>query len=152
MPNVTNQQIRFFPHDTFAELWARRWPTEFEVEWQPLDNKCTVPDPIRLSGELTYTLELFSGSFILFYDGIESEIRAKYSDNSSTWPSELTMGRIIRNAFAHGNTFEIRNPSVPKTVWRGLAVDASNNGQRVLFGALGIADAIILMEDIDKLL
>jgi len=151
--NVTNQQIRFVPHDTFAELWERKWPDIFDLEYQPLnESECTVPFPETMPRDLTYTLEIFTGCFILFWDKVEDSIKAKYSSDIQNWPEELDFARIIRNSLAHGNKFEIRNQNSPKITWKGLSVDYSVNGQMVLFGHLGIADIIILMEEIDSLL
>jgi len=151
--NVTNQQIRFVPHNTFAELWERRWPEIFELEYQTLnENESTVPNPEKMPRNLTYTLELLSGCFILFWDKVEDSIKAKYSSDSRNWPEELNFARIIRNSFAHGNKFEIRNQSSPIITWKGISVDYSVNGQMVLFGPVGVADIIILMEEVDSLL
>ena len=151
--NVTNQQIRFIPHVVFAQLWERKWPDKFELEYQPLDESAsTIPSPERMRRDLTYTLEMFAGTYVLFWDKIEKSIHTKYSSDTTNWPDAINFARVIRNSFAHGNKIEIRNKNFPTINWKSISVDYSSNGQVVLFDLLGIADIVVLMEEIDSLI
>jgi hypothetical protein len=69
--------------------------------------------------------------------------------SNKQWPDVLNFGRIVRNAFAHGGTLEIRDGTSVR--WGGLRYSKSQNGRRVLYNDLSSADLTILMLEMDAL-
>jgi len=106
--------------------------------------KPSIPDGIqRLWGSF------YQQAFITYFETNRDDIEAKFG-TTKFWPETLTFGRILRNAFAHGGTIEIRDKAA--ATWRSLTYSDAQNGRQVLYNDMSQGDLTILMLDMDELL
>jgi len=95
---------------------------------------------------------IIGSSFTSYFESERTRIRQRYGSDASKWPDVLNYARHVRNGFAHGGSFDIRNPNAPRVAWGIWTLGPQENGDPVLFGGKSMlpADIIWLMKDIDS--
>jgi hypothetical protein len=96
--------------------------------------------------------------FVRYFESIEASIEAKYGTDRSKWPAVHDIGRVVRNAFAHGGLIHFEGSATRSVAWRpdpdspGLRYGPSDEGRPVLFNDMFPADVILLMREMDRAL
>jgi hypothetical protein len=147
-PHASNVQLTFYPADILRRIASSSWPdrTVYEEERLP-DPPPTKPYKLTGFGRLHGLL--MQAAFVQFFESARDEIEQKHGTVPQRWPSPLDFGRIVRNAFAHGGTIDIRNSSAAPVSWKGLSYGPSDNGKQVAYTDLAAADLIVLMREIN---
>jgi hypothetical protein len=91
---------------------------------------------------------IYEQAFVSYFENIRDDIEVKYGAVRG-WPAELRFGRLLRNAFAHGGTIDIRDGAT--ATWRGVTYSAAQNGRHVMYNDLSQGDLTILMLEMDQL-
>jgi hypothetical protein len=132
--------------DTITQL---RWPTELRIGFHGGSaNPTRYPNPDgiqRLMGSL------YEHAFVTYFETVRPEIEARFGAIPA-WPETIDFGRVVRNAFAHGGTVEIRQGTREGSVWRGVRYTRAENGRVILYNDLAHGDVTLLMLDIDEYL
>jgi hypothetical protein len=95
---------------------------------------------------------VFHAAFVHYYESVLAQIEGAFGRRRShwhTWPDVVRFGMVVRDAFTHGGTLEIRDPKAPPVTWRRLVYSYSANGRVLLYHDLHPADLIVLMEEMD---
>src|SRR5438270_10278289 len=101
---VERVELRWFPAQLFGSLDRHKWPSSIvmTIDQGGPPPKPSIPDGIqRLWGSF------YQQAFITYFETNRDDIEAKFG-TTKFLPETLTFGRILRNAFAHGGTIEIR--------------------------------------------
>ena len=146
IPGVTNIQIGFYPVKIIKRLFENYWPDEYELEFEPLIKN--EKQKYQLNSKMTYSVQVLGGCFSQFWDKAVPLIEAKFGTDQQKWPPLMNFGRVIRNSFSHGNKIFFLNSKAASVTWKNLVYSPSENGRVVLFQDMGIADFIILFEEI----
>ena len=149
LDKVSGLNLWFFPKLLLDQIKANTYPQEIALHSEP--SLAGVPSDLKHEINVAEKISsnIFQGAFIQFYDSIEEEIENKHGKARDKWPMTVNFGRVIRNAFAHGNRIYFKNPVKNKLSWKSLAFDHTNNGEKVLYNHVAPADIIILMEDMN---
>ncbi len=146
IPGVCDVQIGFYPLDCIRELFKNEWPTTFELEYELLQQN--EKKKYSLDSTMTYTIEVLGGCFTQFWDKVAPLAEAKHGTDLSKWPAVLNFARVVRNSFAHGNRIHFQNPNANPVFWRSIQYAPSDNGRIVLFNDMGLADFVVLFEEV----
>lgn len=154
-PNVTNIAISLKPKKLMELIAKDGWPTTLELEVHDLDsNQSPRNFPEMPNTQLTGLKGLLNSTaipmYVEYFESNIDEVRNKFGNDSSKWPNVWNFGRVIRNAFSHGGGIFISNPKSSPVSWKGLTYSPKDNCKQVLFNDMGIADVIILLEDLDQ--
>jgi hypothetical protein len=151
---VSNINMAFAPKLLTNQIKSNVYPQQIELEERICSPVPTTDMLHEINVAATISGILFQGPFIRYYDSIEDAVVFKYGPKNQcqNWPTTLNFGRVIRNAFAHGNKISFDNSQKAKIIWKKLAVDHSNNNEMVLYNHIAPADIIVLMEEMDALL
>lgn len=148
-PNVSKLSLRFFPYNMMLSLCRNTWPVEIELfKVEQSENESS--DSYKVSS----TYELHAGSvqacFSKYFEKSRILIEKQFGSDSSTWPSVMNFGRVIRNTFSHGGRIHFQNKNATAVSWRGLTYDPSMNGKQILYNDMNAVEIIILMNDINS--
>jgi hypothetical protein len=94
---------------------------------------------------------IYEHAFVAYFERVRDRIAARYGATRS-WPDTFDFGRVVRNAFAHGDTVNIDRGSREGSEWRGCRYTSAENGRQVLYNDLSSGDLTLLMLEIDELL
>jgi hypothetical protein len=139
-------EIEFNPEETLGAFSKGIWPPVINLK-----SHAGSPRPVGNSNLSAIQLlmgSLYEHAFISYFENIRAQIEAKHG-TASNWPDVLTFGRLVRNAFAHGGTLDIRNDASAN--WGGISYSRSENGRRVLYNDLSSGDLTLLMVEMDGL-
>jgi hypothetical protein len=124
------------------------WPTTLAIGFHA---RAGFPLPTASpAGIQRLMASIYEHAFISYFENVRDDIEAKYGRAVQNWPAELSFGRLLRNAFAHGGTIDIRNGAT--ATWRGVSYSTAQNGRHVMYNDLSQSDLTILMLDMDRLL
>lgn len=76
-----------------------------------------------------FNLPYLRSLFGMMLADVVSDLQALGYSLAAGEPDEFNVLRILRNASAHGNKFDIRNPNAPTFTFRELTIDPTMNGQ-----------------------
>jgi hypothetical protein len=138
-------EVVFEPKEILDGISNGRWPATIQLMFQVSSGR-----PSTATANLT-TVQLLMGSlyehaFIAYFENNRPAIKKRYG-RVSNWPSVLNFGRIVRNAFAHGGTIDIRDST--SETWNGLSYSQSANGRQILYNDLSSGDLTLLMIEMD---
>lgn len=85
--------------------------------------------------------------FLAFFERYNVWLTENLGD-AVNWPATLNFARVVRNAIAHGS-INIRTPSTPPVVWRGLSYSHADSGRDIFSSDIGPTDLIGLMIEAD---
>lgn len=125
------------------------WPSELLLRFQNR-GPGPIPRTDSLSGIQRLMGSLYEIAFIAYFEAIRDLIESRYGHKVAGWREPLNFGRVVRNAFAHGGTIEIRDAT--SAAWRGVSYSGSDNGRQVMYNDLSAGDITLLMLDMDQLL
>jgi hypothetical protein len=147
-------EVRFDAQPAFTALKTRSWPTTLDLTIDPVPQSSR-PTPGTPSKILDANQILIGGihlhAFLTHYENVLHHITARYGKDPELWPETLKFARMTRNAFAHGNELDIRNPKA-RASWRRLTLSQANNGEKMLYNHIASGDVILLMLDLEDLL
>ena len=146
MQGVCDIQIGFYPLSCIHKLFKNEWPETFELEYEPL--QANEMKKYSLESEMTYTIQVLGGCFTQFWDKVVPIAETKFGSDLSKWPPILNFARVIRNSFAHGNRIHFQNPAAAAVHWKSIQYAPTDNGQIVLYNDMGLADFIVLFEEV----
>lgn len=138
-------EIEFNAVETLGALAKQSWPSEIHLNIRPGG-----PPPAkspRLSSVQLLMSSLYEHAFIAYFENNRAGMEAKH-DGVRGWPPVLTFARIVRNAFAHGGTVDIRDGAT--ATWGNVTYSPSSNGRRVLYNDLSSGDLTLLMIEADQ--
>jgi hypothetical protein len=140
------RDLSFHPDQLLSTFVGDNEPTGLTLIEYPL----TSTSPLRKEALMvSLAMQAF---FVRYYESMADQIADAYGSRAQwqRWPPVLRFGKIVRDAFAHNGLVHIngQNPP-PSTVWWGVDYGPSQNGQRVLYGDLALADLVVLMEEMD---
>lgn len=147
---VSNTDVLFkVTPEIHARVLAGEIPPSFQVAKMEHHDP---GEPRIIEADLLAHGILAGAVFVNYYESVVDQIEAKYGPRSryQSWPSVSRFGRLLRNAFAHGGVVNIDNPRAPGESWRGVTYRPADNGRRILFNDLGVADVIVLIEEMDQ--
>ncbi|MBI4473186.1 MAG: hypothetical protein HY646_10985 [Acidobacteria bacterium] len=147
-PHASNVQLTFYPAEILRTIASSSWPDQIAYEEEQLPNPPPTK-PYKLAGFGRVHALLMQAAFVQFFEGARGEIEQRHGSVPQLWPSPLDFGRIVRNAFAHGGTIDIRNSNAAPVSWNGLSYGPSDNGKQVPIWDLAAADLIVLMREIN---
>lgn len=156
-PDVSNIGISLKPKNLMEIIAKDGWPTTLELEVHNLDpNKRSKNFSKMPNTKLTGLQGLFNSTavpmYVEYYESNINKVRKKFGNDPSNWPKVWNFGRVVRNAFSHGGEVFFSNPKSKLVSWKGLYYSPKDNGRQVLFNDMGIADVIILLEEIDQVI
>jgi hypothetical protein len=143
---VCDIQIGFYPLGCIRKLFKNEWPETFELEYEPLQQN--EKKKYSLEAGMTYSIQVLGGSFTQFWDKLVPVAEAKYGGDVTKWPAVLNFARVVRNSFAHGNRIHFQNPNAAPVSWRSIRYAPTDNGRAVLYNDMGLADFIVLFEEV----
>lgn len=148
-PHAANVQLIFYPAAILQTIAANSWPDQIIYEEEQLPTPPpTKPYKLVTVGRLHALL--MQAVFVQFLEGARGEIEQKYGTAPQLWPAPLDFGRIVRNAFSHGGTIDIRNSNASPVSWKGLRYGPADNGRQVAYMDLAAADLIVLMREMNE--
>ena len=138
------EELEFDPSEVLGPISKGVWPCVIHLKFHPGGGRPSAnPDPDAVQLLMG---SLYEHAFITYFEKNLSQIKAKYGGKRH-WPNVLTFGRIVRNAFAHAGTVDIRDGAA--ATWAGITYSPSENGRRVLYNDLSSGDLTLLMVDMD---
>lgn len=138
------EELEFDPSEVLGPISKGIWPSVIHLKFHPGGGRPSAtpkPDAVQL-----LMGSLYEHAFITYFEKNRSQIDANYGA-THRWPNVLTFGRIVRNAFAHGGTVDIRDGAT--ATWGGITYSPSDNGRRVLYNDLSSGDLTLLMVEMD---
>lgn len=143
-------ELEMFPASVMDPIMRREWAEEIEIRFHAYPGERTrYPHPTgiqRLMGSV------YEHAFISYFENVHDLIIDHHGDAPAAWPEPINFGRIVRNAFAHGGTIDIRNANAAAVTWRGVTYSAAQNGRQVMYQDLTAGDVTLLMFDVDELI
>ena len=139
-------ELEFNPKETLGPFSKGIWPPMINLKFHAASSR--PPGNSNLSAIQLLMGSLYEHAFISYFENVRDQIEAKHG-TASNWPNVLTFGRLVRNAFAHGGTLDIRNNA--SATWGGISYSRSENGRQVLYNDLSSGDLTLLMVEIDAL-
>jgi len=148
LPTGKGVDLEIYPGQVIVDMANGRFPSELTFILLPINSKVSTKCNVPMPGIKNTALQLYSYSYIAFYENIKNKIEMKFGEQPSKWPSILNFARVIRNSFAHGNIVNFINPRASKVSWENLSLGPVDNGKQVLFSLLGLSDIILLIFEI----
>lgn len=147
------QYYIFYPFWIITHISLNGWPQYVEYKFAP-DPPGKSIFKVDSENNAKIISQFVGSSFISYFESQRDTVCDKFSGNHQDWPDTLNFARHVRNGFAHGGKFSIRNSNTPSVGWTKWQISPSLNNTSVLFDddGLGIGDVVRLMEDVDKLL
>lgn len=141
-------EVVFETPQLFDPITRLGWPLSVELRFQ-----ARAPGPVTRfptpNGIQKLMGSVYEHAFISYFEGIRDLVKTKHGKTAS-WPQAINFGRVVRNAFAHGSTIDIRDATT--VAWRGVTYSRSQNGRQVIYNDLTAGDVTLLMLDMDQLL
>jgi hypothetical protein len=149
--NVMSYDLFVTPSSLILPMLEDRRPATIELKQRGRAQNDYAPG-VKVRREPRRVLATVVGaSFVRYYESVEDFIKAAHGTDRSQWPEKLRFGNVVRNAFAHDGTVVIRNPNARPVWWRSLSYNYADNGRRILYSDLAVADLIFLMDEMDAL-
>jgi hypothetical protein len=146
-PEASNLMLQYNPLPVVQSICSDQVPDLIEMNDIPLGPR---PDhPLELEHAATALATLLQAVYVHFFESTRSLVEAAHGRDPLAWPDPWNFGRVVRNAFSHRGVISINNNNAAPVFWKNVSYSARDNGRRVLFGDLWIADVIILMEELD---
>ena len=143
--NTRAEELEFDASEVLGPLSKQTWPSVIHLKFHPGTGKAPATEN---PSAMQYLMgSFYEHAFITYFEKSRADIKAKYGGKKN-WPSDLSFGRIVRNAFAHGGTLNITD-GISGT-WGGISYSPAANGRRVLYNDLTSADLTLLMVDMDS--
>jgi len=144
-------RLTWYPHETLRLIASDEWPEKIELHEDLYHPRAPV---FRLTTTGFKGLHALSiqASFIRYFETYKPQIEATHGNNPWHWSTQWNFARIVRNAFAHGGTIDIRDPASPSAAWKSISYGPSDNGRQIFFADVGAVEIISLMEEMDSAL
>ena len=147
-PHAANVQLTFYPAAILRTIASSSWPDRLVYEEERLPDSPPTK-PYKLAGFGRLHALLMQAAFMQFFEGARGEIKQKHGTVPQFRPAPLDFGRIVRNAFAHSGTIDIRNSNAAPVCWNGLCYGPADNGRQVAYTDLAAADLIVLTREMN---
>jgi hypothetical protein len=145
-PKASNQQLRFLPFELITALANDRWPDELTIALLPLDTP--IFDGPETSGMRRTIGTIVQSTFITCFEKGRPALESLVGTDIAMWNSEWNLARVVRNAFAHGNSINFMNANADPVTWRQISYSPNDNGRQVMHQDLGVADIVVLLEEL----
>jgi hypothetical protein len=132
-------QLTFYSDAILRAIATSAWPDLVRYYEEPLPH----PSPTKahkLVGFGRLHALLMQAAFVHFFEIARDEVEDNHGNDPQTWRSPLNFARIVRDAFAHGNSLDVRNPNAAPVCWKGLCYGPADNGRQVAYSDLAAAD------------
>ena len=143
-----NAEVHFDANRVLSAITDGGWPSEIEFTFAAMNTQRVQQ---LLTGVMRLMGNTYAHAFVTYFETIRPRIEAVHGTQKN-WPETLDFGRVVRNAFAHGGTVEMRPGSREGSVWRGLSYTQADNGRQLLYNDMTQGDLTLLMLDMDELL
>ncbi len=145
---------RFLVHGLMTGVAQNIWPATLTLELTAGTTPANLASggvQLQSDAVTNMVVQLVGTAFLRYYERNADRPKNAFGGHPKTWPDLWRFAWLLRNAIAHSDTWSIRDPSIPLTVWRGIEVRPSDDGSRWFDHGrfLGGGDVIALLEELD---
>lgn len=149
-PNSSNLDIDFTITNFVQGIDAEKYDGEIELL---VYDKTTSPN-VHMQHETQVKEKWFEewlcvSTFVSFWENNKIKVNRKYGLDCKKWPEIANVCRIVRNGFAHNNSFDIRSKKTSYS-WKNIKLDNSMNGKKVFPDNFVFADIVLLMIELSE--
>lgn len=141
-------KLTWYPKETLLSIARNAWPSQVTLHENLMHPRAPAFSLTSSGARNLHSLSLQS-SFLRYFESHRPLIEEHYGANVSNWPSVWTFARVVRNAFAHGGTVTIQNPTAAAVSWRGITHGPSQNDRPIIFQDMSFVEVLTLLEDLD---
>jgi hypothetical protein len=145
--------VSFPTHALLHGIVKNQWPAAIQLSICPATQALVAsPNPIKLQCNNVSRMitRLVGAMFLQYYERNAHRPKAKYSGNQKKWPDVWRFAWLLRNAIAHGDTWNLSDPSFPPTTWKSVTITNADSGEvwNNIARYIGGGDVVLLMEEL----
>jgi len=145
------KRLTFYPSTVLDPFYKQKWPSQLRFDVKPVTIPANQNLPLGVFEKPLYAIG--QSMFINYFERYRPTIGNTYGAKKPyKWPAEWNFARVVRNAISHNGMINFESQSSKPVSWKGLVYDPKDNGKRIIFTDLWMADLIYLMLEMDSYL